>query len=191
MLCTAGPGKQVVLPEPAYATSHGVFAAAGATPVFVPLRPEDGFHPRLSDLAAAVTPRTRTVLLDSPHNPTGAVLSPADLDAVADLCRERDLWPVCDEVYAEYAYARPQRSVLATRGRRVVRGLARQPLEVVRDDGLPLRLGRSRPPSLLEEQDVAVTPTDGFGPSAAGHVRISLDVADEHLAQARAGSLGS
>ncbi len=79
--CLAGPGDEVIVPEPIYATYQGVVDASGARMVTVPLRPETGFHPDLDALAAAVTPKTRIVWINSPHNPTGAVLTPSDTDS--------------------------------------------------------------------------------------------------------------
>ena len=70
--CLAGPGDEVIVPEPIYATYEGVVGASGARMVTVPLRAERGFHPDLEAISAAVTPRSRVVWINSPHNPTGA-----------------------------------------------------------------------------------------------------------------------
>jgi arginine:pyruvate transaminase len=107
MQCLAGPGDEVVVPEPVYATYAAVIGAAGARMVSVPLRPERGFHPDLDALAAAVTPQTRVLWINSPHNPTGAVFTGDEMAAIARLCRERDLWLLSDEVYEDLAFARP------------------------------------------------------------------------------------
>ncbi|MGE0258108.1 MAG: pyridoxal phosphate-dependent aminotransferase [Alphaproteobacteria bacterium] len=105
--CLAGPGDEIVVPEPIYATYEGVAGASGATLVTVPLRAETGFHPDLGALAAAVTPRTRAIWINTPHNPTGAVFTRAEMEAVAALCRRRDLWLLSDEVYEDLAFVRP------------------------------------------------------------------------------------
>lgn len=105
-------GDEVLVPDPFYATYDGVIAATGATFVPVPASPDDGFHVRAEVLAAAVTSRTRAVLLNSPANPTGAVLSAAELDAIGAVCEAHDLWLVCDEVYAELTFDRPFASPL-------------------------------------------------------------------------------
>src|SRR5207245_1142115 len=97
----------VVVPEPIYATYEGVIAVTGATMVSVPLSPERGFHPDLDTLAAAVTPRTRVIWINSPHNPTGAVFTRDEVEAIAAICRRHDLWLVSDEVYEDLAFARP------------------------------------------------------------------------------------
>jgi arginine:pyruvate transaminase len=105
--CLAGPGDEVILPEPVYATYAGVVGASGAQMVTVPLRADRGFHPDLDMLAHAVTPRTRVIWINSPHNPTGAVFTAEEITAIAELCRRRDLWLVSDEVYEDLAFARP------------------------------------------------------------------------------------
>jgi len=105
--CLAGSGDEIIVPEPIYATYEGVIGASGAQIVTVPLDPERGFHPDLDALAAAVTPRTRVVWINTPHNPTGAVFTAAEMQAIAALCRTHDLWLMSDEVYEDLAFARP------------------------------------------------------------------------------------
>jgi len=105
--CLAGPGDEVIVPEPMYATYEAVGGASGATLVNIPLRPERGFHPDLEAFAQAITPRTRVIWINSPHNPTGAVLDRAEIEAIAELCRRHDLWLLSDEVYEDLAFARP------------------------------------------------------------------------------------
>jgi arginine:pyruvate transaminase len=99
-------GDEVLVPDPYYATYEGAVAATGAT--FVPVRtaPEDGFHVTAAALEAAVTPRARLVLLNTPSNPTGAVLSTDDVDAIGEVCVRHDLWIVCDEVYADITFGK-------------------------------------------------------------------------------------
>ena len=108
--CLAGTGDEVILPEPIYGPYAGVIGASGAHMVNVPLRPENGFHPDLDALARAVTPRTRVIWINSPHNPTGAVFTAEELAGIAELCRKRDLWLVSDEVYEDLAFTRPHTS---------------------------------------------------------------------------------
>jgi arginine:pyruvate transaminase len=105
--CLAGPGDEVILPEPIYGPYAGVIGATGARMVNMPLRADRGFHPDLASLARAVTPRTRVVWINSPHNPTGAVFTADEIAGIAELCRKRDLWLVSDEVYEDLAFARP------------------------------------------------------------------------------------
>ncbi|MDR0810263.1 MAG: pyridoxal phosphate-dependent aminotransferase [Gemmobacter sp.] len=97
-------GCEVITGDPMYATYEGLIRATGATPVPVILRPERGFRIDPADIAAAVTPRSRVLLLNTPHNPTGAVLSRADLAAIGEIARAHDLWIVSDEVYEDLVF---------------------------------------------------------------------------------------
>ncbi|MBM3569560.1 MAG: pyridoxal phosphate-dependent aminotransferase, partial [Alphaproteobacteria bacterium] len=105
--CLAGPGDEVVACEPIYATYPGVAGATGVALTTVPLSPERGFHPDLAALEAAISPRSRVLWINSPHNPTGAVLSADEMATIAALCRKHDLWLLSDEVYEDLSYARP------------------------------------------------------------------------------------
>ena len=105
MLALVGQGDEVLVGDPMYATYEGVIVATGATMVPVPLRPEMGFRMQAADLAARITPRTRAILLNTPHNPTGAVLTPEDIHAIGEVARAHDLWILSDEVYEELVFA--------------------------------------------------------------------------------------
>jgi arginine:pyruvate transaminase len=105
--CLAGPGDEIVVGEPIYATYEAVIGASGAQMVTFPLRPDTGFHPDLDALARAITPKTRVIWINSPHNPTGAVFTRVEIEQIAALCREHDLWLLSDEVYEDLAFARP------------------------------------------------------------------------------------
>jgi arginine:pyruvate transaminase len=105
--CLAGPGDEVILPEPIYGPYAGVIGASGARMVNVPLRAEKGFHPDLDSLANAITPRSRVIWINSPHNPTGAVFTADEIAGIAELCRQHELWLLSDEVYEDLAFARP------------------------------------------------------------------------------------
>ncbi len=268
--CLAGPGDEVIVPEPVYATYEAVIGASGARMVNVPLRADRGFHPDLDAITQAVTPRSRAIWINSPHNPTGAVFTAEEIGAIAGLCRERNLWLVSDEVYEDLAFARPHVSPWSLPGMVertvVVSSLSKSHAmpgfrlgwiigppalsghlfnlllcmtygspAFIQDGVLPalehdlpeiaaLReeyrnraslLSRTlaeapncrvTPPeggmfvlldirgtglgseafarALLEHEDVAVLPCDGFGPSAAGHLRISLTAPEPRLAEA-------
>lgn len=97
-------GDEVLLADPCYATYHGLVRATGATAVPVPLRAARGFRLDADDLARAVTPATRLVFLNSPHNPTGAVLSRAEVRAIGAVARAHDLWILSDEVYESLVF---------------------------------------------------------------------------------------
>ncbi len=105
-LCLLDKGDEVIAPEPMYVTYEAVIGASGARIVTTPLRRETGFHLDLDALAAAVTGQTRAILLNTPHNPTGAVLRVEELEAVAEICRRHDLWLISDEVYATLTFER-------------------------------------------------------------------------------------
>ena len=100
-------GDDVLVPDPYYATYEGLVAASGATFVPVPTLPEDGFHVTAKQIEAAITPRSRVLLLNTPSNPTGAVLSQNEIDEIGEVCERHDLWIVVDEVYADLTYGAP------------------------------------------------------------------------------------
>src|SRR5579885_2970297 len=247
-----------------------VIGASGARMVTVPLRPEANFHPDLDAIAAAITPRTRAIWINSPHNPTGAVFTADEIGGIAALCRAHDLWLLSDEVYEDLAFARPhvgawslpgmadrtvvvsslskshaipafrlgwvigppaltahlfnlllcltygspafiQLGALAALGAELPE-VAALGADYRRRAGLMCRLlagaanCRVVPPEggmfvlldirgtglgtgefaarLLDRERVAVLPCDGFGPSAAGHVRIALSAPDARLEEA-------
>jgi arginine:pyruvate transaminase len=114
--CIAGPGDEVIVGEPVYATYGAVAGASGARLVTVPLDADRGYHPDLDAYERAITPRTRAIWINNPHNPGGAVLDAAELAAIADLCRRHDLWLVADEVYEDLAFARPHISAWSLPG---------------------------------------------------------------------------
>jgi N-succinyldiaminopimelate aminotransferase len=97
------PGDEAIAFEPYYDSYAACVAMAGGTRVPVTLRPP-GFRPDLDALRAAITPRTRLILLNSPHNPTGAVFSRAELTQIAALACEHDLLVVSDEVYEHMVF---------------------------------------------------------------------------------------
>lgn len=105
LIALVEPGDEVIALEPYYDSYAACIAMAGGTRVPVTLRPHDGaFVLDLDELRAAVTDRTRLILLNTPHNPTGTVLSRAELTAVAELAQERDLLVVTDEVYEHLVF---------------------------------------------------------------------------------------
>lgn len=97
-------GDEVLVGDPLYATYEGLVAQTGAALVPVPLRPEHGFRMQAADVAARVTPRSRVLFLNTPHNPTGAVLRRDDIAALGAVARAHDLWIVSDEVYEDLVF---------------------------------------------------------------------------------------
>ncbi|MFJ4157464.1 pyridoxal phosphate-dependent aminotransferase [Pseudomonas sp. NPDC089752] len=102
--CLFEAGDEVIVAEPMYVTYPAVLGACGARPVQVPVSPEQGFRLNPLEVARAITPSTRGLLLNTPHNPTGAAISPQDMAQLAKLCREHDLWLICDQVYSGLLY---------------------------------------------------------------------------------------
>ncbi|WP_439817356.1 pyridoxal phosphate-dependent aminotransferase [Zavarzinia sp. CC-PAN008] len=269
-LCALDHGTEVIVLEPTYVTYDAVFGAAGARAVKVPLHPERGFHPDIAQIEAAVTPATRAIVINSPHNPTGMVLTPAELEGIAAICRRHDLWLISDEVYwtlvfegrhvtpmslpgmaertivisslskshamsgwrvgwtiappdmarhigtlalcmlygsppfiqdaatvaleHDFAELDAMRTAYGARRRIVAERLADAPaLRVltaaggmfamldIRESGLS---GVDYAFGLLEDQDVSLLPADAFGPSAAGHLRLSLACPEPRLEEA-------
>ena len=99
LMAALDPGDDCVILDPFYTSFDMTVRAVSARPVIVQTRAEDGFQPDAATIEAALTPRTRAILINSPNNPTGAVYARARLEAVADLCRRRDLWVISDELY--------------------------------------------------------------------------------------------
>lgn len=115
MLALFEPGDEVILFEPYYGYHLNTVIALGLTPVLVPMAPPT-WEVDFDRLAAAVTPRTRGVVVCTPANPCGKVWSPDELDALAALCEARDLIALTDEIYEHIVYDGVRHVPLATRG---------------------------------------------------------------------------
>jgi arginine:pyruvate transaminase len=102
-LCLAGPGDEVIAFEPLYPTYPASIEVSGARMVRAPAPPASGFRVDFEALEALVTPRTRALFFASPNNPSGIILSEADLAVIGALARRHSLWVVVDEVYAGLA----------------------------------------------------------------------------------------
>ena len=103
-LVCLSPGDEVILAEPAYVTYEAVIGASGARSVYVPLQLQAGFRLDPADVEAAVTPKTRAIMLNSPHNPSGAIIGREDMAAIGEIARAHDLWIIADEVYANLVF---------------------------------------------------------------------------------------
>ncbi|WP_324753862.1 pyridoxal phosphate-dependent aminotransferase [Roseovarius sp. Pro17] len=97
-------GDEVLVGDPMYATYEGCIRASGAAMVPVPLSPDNGFRMKAADIAVRITPRSRAILLNTPHNPTGAVLTRDDIREIGEVARKHDLWIISDEVYEELIF---------------------------------------------------------------------------------------
>ncbi len=100
----AEAGSEVLVGDPMYATYEGVIRASGAEPVPVPLRPENGFRLQAEDIAERISPRSRAILLTTPHNPTGAIVTAEDVRKIGELAIKHDLWIISDEVYEHLVF---------------------------------------------------------------------------------------
>jgi aminotransferase len=98
------PGDEVLIPEPCYVSYRPNTLLAGGVPIPVGSTAETGFRTKIEALVAAVTPRTRAILLNFPNNPTGATLRRQDLERIARLAEEHDLIVISDEIYSELSY---------------------------------------------------------------------------------------
>lgn len=105
LLACTEPGDQVVIPAPYWISYPAMACLAGLDPVILPCRPENGFRLDPEQLQAALRPKTRAIILNSPNNPTGAVYGRADLEALAGVLRQRpDIWILTDEIYDTIFY---------------------------------------------------------------------------------------
>jgi arginine:pyruvate transaminase len=104
LMALAEVGDEVLVGDPMYATYAGLIAATGANMITVPLLSENGFQITAEDIAKKVTPKSRVILLNTPHNPTGAVLSYQRMQEIITLAEKHDLWIISDEVYNEMLF---------------------------------------------------------------------------------------
>jgi len=98
------PGDDVLIPAPYWVSYPDQVKLCGANPVFVPTREEDGFRLAARDLAAAITPNTKALILNYPCNPTGAAYTREELEAIAEVCVREQIWVVSDEIYEKLSY---------------------------------------------------------------------------------------
>src|SRR6201996_8606742 len=112
ILALCGDGDEVLYPDPGFPMYASIASFAGATPVPVPLREGNGFRIDVDELAALLTPRSKLLILNSPHNPCGSALTRADCEAIAELAVRHDLIVLSDEVYWALRYGGEHVSVL-------------------------------------------------------------------------------
>ncbi len=104
ILACVNEGEEVIYPNPGFPIYESVINFIGAKPVPIRLREEREFSFDVDELASLITDKTRMIILNSPHNPTGGVLSKSDLEAIAGMVRGRDIWVLSDEVYKDILY---------------------------------------------------------------------------------------
>jgi aspartate/methionine/tyrosine aminotransferase len=111
LMITVDRGDEVLVPDPGFPAYASLVRLAGGEPRGYPLRPEAGFRLQADDVLAAVTARTKAVVLNSPNNPTGAVYDESELRALADGLRDASVLTISDEVYREISFGGPPASI--------------------------------------------------------------------------------
>lgn len=104
ILALVNPGDEVVVPDPGYPIYESVTRFVGGVPVAIPIRQENAFRLDPDELASLVTPRTRLIVINSPANPTGGVLTRGDLERIAEIALRHDLTVLSDEIYSRILY---------------------------------------------------------------------------------------
>jgi aspartate aminotransferase len=118
LLACIEPGDEVILPDPAYPAYASQVNFIGAVPKLVTLREETGFRMDLDQLASLVTPKTRMLIINTPQNPTGGILTEEDVKVVCELAHKHDLLVVSDEIYSQLVYGFQHVSPLSQPGMR-------------------------------------------------------------------------
>lgn len=98
------PGDEVLIPQPSYVSYYPCCILANGTPVIIELKAENEFRLKPEELEAAITPKTKLLVLPYPNNPTGAVMEKSDLEAIAEIIKKHDLYVLSDEIYSELTY---------------------------------------------------------------------------------------
>lgn len=110
------PGDEVLIPQPSYVSYVPCTVLAGAVPVVIDLQEKNQFRLTAEELEAAITPKTKLLVLPFPNNPTGAVMERSDLEAIAKVVEEHDLFILSDEIYAELCYLDNHTSIASLPG---------------------------------------------------------------------------
>jgi len=114
LMAVCGPGDEVIIPAPYWVSYSDLVRLTGATPVVIPTTEDAGFKLTPSQFLAAVTPRTKVLMINSPSNPTGVVYSRSELESLADAILSRDVGVISDEIYEQLTYGDAQPTCFAT-----------------------------------------------------------------------------
>lgn len=112
------PGDEVLIPQPSYVSYEPCCVLAGGVPVIIELQEKNQFRLTAEELEAAITPKTKILVLPFPNNPTGAVMEKSDLEAIAEVIIRHDLYVLSDEIYAELCYLEEHTSIASLPGMR-------------------------------------------------------------------------
>jgi len=104
MRCVTDPGDEVIYPDPGFSTYIAVTNYTGIKKVGVPLKEEDAFSMKATEIAKRITDKTRLIICNSPHNPTGSVISKEEIDKIALLAKRKDIYLLSDEIYSRVIY---------------------------------------------------------------------------------------
>ncbi len=110
------PGDEVLIPQPSYVSYEPCAVLADAVPVFINLKAENQFRLTAQELRDAITDKTKVLVLPFPNNPTGAIMERKDLEAIAEVVLEKDLFVISDEIYSELTYGRDHVSIVQIPG---------------------------------------------------------------------------
>lgn len=112
------PGEEVLIPQPSFVSYEPCAVLAGAIPVIIELKAENEFRLTAEELRSAITEKSKVLILPFPNNPTGAIMEKDELQAIADIVKERDLFIISDEIYSELTYNGSHVSIASLSGMR-------------------------------------------------------------------------
>jgi aspartate aminotransferase len=114
MMALINPGDEVVTPTPCWVSYFEIIKLAGGTPVPVPCLESENFQLNVDRVRAAITPKTRVILINTPNNPTGAVYSPESMRALGELAVEKDIIVISDEIYEKLVFGKGKHVCLSS-----------------------------------------------------------------------------
>nr|APO28360.1 DapC_direct: LL-diaminopimelate [uncultured bacterium] len=116
MRAMLNPGEEVIIPQPSYVSYQPCVVLADGVPVIINLQEKNEFKLTAAELEAAITPKTKILVLPFPNNPTGSIMTEEDLKPIAELCVKHDIFVISDEIYSELTYEYPHTSIASIPG---------------------------------------------------------------------------